>query len=555
MSSGRVRDALDCDEARRVARVIRKRGIDAVAVCFFHAYANGSNEREMRRILEEEHPGAVVATSHETTPRAMEYERFTTTVLNVALIPVMRRYLDRLEAALHVGGYARDVLIAQSAGGLMGTETARRLPVRTANSGPAMGGLAAQRVGRRAGYGNVIGLDIGGTSTDVSVVDGGKLRTTPSWQVEWGHPILFPAIDVVTVGAGGGSVAWFDDGGKLHVGPASMGSDPGPACYLRGGHEPTTTDAHAVTGALAPEAALGGVMRIDSRRAESVVGDKVASVLGVDVVDAAEAILAIAEANMANAIRLATLRRGLDPRDFALVAFGGAGPLHGARVAKDLDVPTVLVPPHPGVTSAMGCLLADIRHDLGASRFYLDSGAADPHELETLFRRFEDELGRLLRREGLDPDDVPVSRNLDMCYAGLWRVLEIPCARPVTCEAISACMAAYHAEHERRFSFVLDRPIEIHGVGVVATAETHRRELKWGAAAETGSASAPGTRQVYWREERAWLDTAVHDRDALRPGSQLTGPVVVEQMDSTTLVPPGMTAVVDPEFNLVISVA
>jgi N-methylhydantoinase A len=512
LSDGTIRARLNEDEATEAARTIRARGIEAVAICFLHSYANPENELRMAEIMREEHPDAAVTTSHETSPRQMEYERFTTAVLNVGLAPIMNEYLTRLESGMEEQGYARDVLIAQSGGGLMGTAATRAVPVRTANSGPAMGAIAALDVGRGAGYENVIGLDIGGTSSDVSVVEDGRLRTASSWAVEWGHPILFPAVDVVTVGAGGGSVAWFDAGGKLRNGPRSMGVDPGPACYMRGGEEPTNTDAHLVAGALRAEAFLGGAMKVDPELAEKAIRDRIGS---------------------------------------ALVAFGGAGPLHGARVAAELDVPVAIIPPRPGLTSAMGCLLADIRHDLGVSRFYNDVADADPAELEALFEGFESELGEMLTREGVAEDRRLLERTIDMCYAGQWRVLPIPCAAPVTEAAIRDVVAEYHRLHERQFSFSLvDRPIEIHGVNVSGVGVTEKVELEWEAG--TGADAARGSRPVFWRERDGWLETSVYARDLLDPGTRLDGPAVLEQMDSTTLVPPGTVALVDAARNVII---
>ena len=264
LSSGEVRTPLDEEEARTVARVLRGRGIRTIAVCFLHSYTNGRNEQRMKEIILEEYPQALVRTSHETIPRILEYERFTTTILNVALIPVMINYLEALEQGLRDRDYRGDVLIVQSAGGLMGVEATSNIPVRTANSGPSAGAIAAREIGALAGFENIIGLDIGGTSTDVSVTLDGRLRTTETWEVEWGHPIMFPAVDIITVGAGGGSVAWFDPGGKLRSGPHSMGAVPGPACYGKGGDQPTNTDAHVVMGNLRPGAMLGGAMEISA---------------------------------------------------------------------------------------------------------------------------------------------------------------------------------------------------------------------------------------------------------------------------------------------------
>ncbi|MDE0601725.1 MAG: hydantoinase/oxoprolinase family protein [bacterium] len=552
LSSGEVRTPLDEEEARAVARILRGRGIRTIAVCFLHSYTNGRNERRMKEIILEEFPEALVRTSHETIPRILEYERFTTTILNVALIPVMIDYLQALEQGLRNRDYPGDVLIVQSAGGLMGVEATSNIPVRTANSGPSAGAIAAREIGALAGFENIIGLDIGGTSTDVSVTLDGQLRTTETWEVEWGHPIMFPAVDIITVGAGGGSVAWFDPGGKLRSGPHSMGAVPGPACYGKGGDQPTNTDAHVVMGNLRPGAMLGGAMEISPELAHKVIHDGIGRRLGGDTVSAAAAVIAVAEANMANAIRLATMRRGLDPRDFALVAFGGAGPFHGARVAAELSIPTVLVPPRPGLTSALGCLMADIRHDLGASMFYGEAAAVDIDEMNERFDEFDAQVRAALDREGIAPESQFVEKTIDMCYAGQWRVFAIPVSGKMTRESLSESVELFRKLYLQRFTFDLgEREVEIHGINVTGTGISDKYRPQ---AAEQGSAAATASasRQVYWREAGGWVDTPVWSRPSLPVGFRTVGPAVVEQMDSTTLAPPGMSLFVDRHLNLVL---
>ena len=552
LSSGEVRTPLDEEEARAAARILRGRGIRTIAVCFLHSYTNGRNERRMKEIILEEYPEALVRTSHETIPRILEYERFTTTILNVALIPVMIDYLAALERGLRDREYLGDVLIVQSAGGLMGVEATTDIPVRTANSGPSAGAIAAREIGALAGFENIIGLDIGGTSTDVSVTLDGRLRTTETWEVEWGHPIMFPAVDIITVGAGGGSVAWFDPGGKLRSGPHSMGAVPGPACYGRGGDQPTNTDAHVVMGNLRPGAMLGGAMEITPELADKVIRDKIGRMLESDTVSAAAAVVAVAEANMANAIRLATMRRGLDPRDFALVAFGGAGPFHGARVAAELRIPTVLVPPRPGLTSALGCLMADIRHDLGASMFYGEAAAVDVEEMNDRFDEFDARVRAALDREGIPPERQSVERTIDMCYAGQWRVFAIPVTGRMTSRSLSESVELFKSLYLKRFTFDLgEREVEIHGIAVTGTGISDKyRPEEVGVMSATPTAS--DSRPVYWREAGGWVDTPVWSRPGLPVGFGTAGPAVVEQMDSTTLVPPGMTMKVDRYLNLVI---
>ena len=552
LSSGEIRTPLDEDEARHLARVLRGRGVRTIAICFLHSYANPVNEQKMKEIILEEYPDALVRSSHETSPRILEYERFTTTVLNVGLIPVMYEYVGALESGLKERHYSGDLLIAQSAGGLMGVEATQNVPVRTANSGPAAGAIAAREIGVAAGFENIIGLDIGGTSTDVSVTQEGVTRTTQTWEVEWGHPIMFPAIDIITVGAGGGSVAWFDPGGKLRNGPRSMGAVPGPACYCKGGTEPTNTDAHVVLGNLHSETMLAGSMTIDKTLAEKVIANTIARELDSTPQLAAEAVIAVAEANMANTIRLATLRRGLDPRDFAIVAFGGAGPLHGARVAIELQIPTVIIPPSPGLTSALGCLMADIRHDLGVTAFYSDASSVDHETMEAQFVDFENKLRVALDREGIPPERQQVERSIDMCYAGQWRVLEVPVTSQITHQSILDCVEAFHELHNRRFSFELhDREVEIHGINVTGVGITNKYRPK-PTRANLTSEPKRSSRPVFWKELGEEADTPIWDRETIGSGFSTVGPAIIEQMDSTTLVPPGVGIGVDGFGNLLL---
>jgi len=552
LSSGEIRTRLAEDEARKAARILAARGISTVAVCFLHSYANGRNEARMKEIILEEHPDALVRTSHETIPRILEYERFTTTILNAALIPLMIDYLLALEQGLHDRGYEGDVLIVQSAGGLMGVEGTTEVPVRTANSGPSAGAIAAREFGSMAGFPNVIGLDIGGTSTDVSVTLEGEVRTTQTWEVEWGHPIMFPAVDIITVGAGGGSVAWFDPGGKLQSGPQSMGAVPGPACYGKGGDQATSTDAHVVLGNLRPGAMLGGAMEISPQLAEQVIADRIGRRLGSDAVTAAAAVIAVAEANMANAIRLATLRRGLDPRDFALVSFGGAGPFHGARVAAELRIPTVVVPPSPGLTSALGCLMADIRHDLGASMFYGEAGSVDIDAMNARFDEMDSRVRAALDREGIPSGRQSVERSIDMCYAGQWRVFPIPVSSGITAATLAEGVDFFKKTYRQRFTFDLGpREVEIHGINVVGTGITEKYRPRPVRDAPRDD-PVHERRPVYWREEGKRVDTPVWRRSSLPVGFRTEGPAIVEQMDSTTLIPPGVSMQVDRYLNLIL---
>lgn len=539
--AGQVVEPLDEDEAREIARVIAKRGVKTIAVCFVNAFANPANEQRMRDILKEVIPDAAISLSSDIMPEIFEHERFSTTVANAVLAPVAGAYANRLEKRMQAGGYDEDVLLLHSGGGVMTTKTAEHFAARLAASGIAAGAIASRHVARLAGHENSIGLDMGGTSTDVSLCDRGNLRVTKDWHVEYGYPICFPSIEVLTIGAGGGSLGWIDEANSLRNGPQSAGSAPGPACYDRGGEEPTNCDANVVLGRLSDKLA-GGAIGLDKALAEAAIKKKVAEPLGLTVEEAALAILRVANANMADAVRLISIRRGYDPRDFALVVFGGAGPLHGAALAKDLTIPTVLVPPNPGVTSALGCLLVDIQHDI--TQMYLGNvEEIDPADVERTFQELEREGRERLANEGVAEDDMVFQRAIDMRYLGQWRAMSISVGHPIT--SLDDAIAKFHEEHGREHNYTrTDAPVEVYRLGVTATGLTRKAEF---AKHElVGAEPVPQAhRLVRFDETPEAIETPIYDRDSLSAGAKVVGPAVIEQLDSTILVPPGVTAEVD----------
>lgn len=541
---GNVLEALDEGGVRKVAEVLRKRGVEAVAVCFVNSYANPAHELRAKEILEEELPGVAISASAEIVPEIFEHERFSTTVANAVLSPLVSGYVQRLGDRLSDAGYAGDALLLHSGGGVMTPKLASRFAVRLAASGIAAGAIAARHVAANCGFENAIGLDMGGTSTDISLVWQGKERVTRDWFVEYGYPILFPSIEVLTIGAGGGSLAWIDAAGALRNGPQSAGANPGPACYGQGGTEPTNTDANVVLGRLG-ENLIGGAMSLDRSLADQAV-EGLGAEVDLEPVDAARAIIQVANANMADAVRLISIRRGYDPRDFALVVFGGAGGLHGAALAAELAIPTVIVPPNPGITSALGCLLVDIRHDF--QKMHLaDASSADVEAVEQEFGRLEAEARERLEHEGVEAESVSLERLIDMRYVGQWRSLTVSVDNPLK---IDEAMARFHGEHEREYNFRRDdAPVEIYQLNVRAIGITPKPEFKRHEA--TGEMPPPdATRPVYFDEPAEALDTPVYDRAGLPAGARLTGPAIVNQLDSTTVVPPGWTAEVDEWLNL-----
>ena len=547
-AAGRVVAPLDEGGAREVARILRKRGVAAVAVCFMNSFTNGVNERRMKEILAAELPGVPITSSSEVLPEIFEHERFSTTVVNAILAPVAGDYCARLGDRLADGGYGSDLLLLHSGGGVMTARGARQFAARLAGSGIAAGAIASRHIAMQCGFPNSIGLDMGGTSCDVSLAYEGRSRVTKDWHIEFGYPIRFPSIEVLTIGAGGGSLAWIDDAGSLRNGPQSAGADPGPACYGRGGETATNTDANVVLGRLGRGLA-GGSVRLDPTLAEAAVQRGIAEPLGMRLHEAAEAIVQVANANMADAVRLISISRGYDPRDFALVAFGGAGALHGAALARELAIPVVIVPPNPGVTSALGCLLVDVQHDLAES-YIQPAASADPAAIEAEFTRLEDEAGARLRHEGVPPDRVVMERTVDMMYQGQWRSLAVPAGSPVA--SIPDLVAAFHALHEHEYNFRRDdAPVDIYrlnlrAVGTVPKAALAEHGIGGGAMPE------PEERRPAWFGRAEPYDTPVYRRDTLPAGARFPGPAIVEQLDSTTVVPPGARADVDRFLNLVI---
>ncbi|MFT3805253.1 MAG: hydantoinase/oxoprolinase family protein [Burkholderiaceae bacterium] len=548
--AGAVVTPLDVDKARDVARVIAKRGVKTVAICFANAYVNPIHEQQMRDIVLDAIPDATISLSSEIMPEIFEHERFSTTVANAVLAPVVGKYAAQLESRMQAGGYREDVMLLHSGGGVMKAKMAEQFAARLSASGIAAGAIASRFVAQSAGFKYSIGLDMGGTSTDVSLCDDGKLRMTKEWHVEYGYPICFPSIEVLTIGAGGGSLAWIDAARSLRNGPQSAGSNPGPACYGRGGTEPTNCDANVVLGRLSDRLA-GGKVGLDRAKAEEAVRRGVAEPLGMSIEDAALAILKVANANMADAVRLLSIRRGYDPRDFALVAFGGAGPLHGAALARDLSIPVVLVPPNPGVTSALGCLLVDIQHDV--TQMYL-SRVEDVSldDLEAAFAGLEEEGRQRLKTEGISDDRMVFQRQVDMRYLGQWRAMSIPVPSPVT--TLDGVIETFHHEHAREHNYSRPgEPVEIYRIGVIATGLTPKATF-----AEYEPVDEPavpqGSRPVRFDELPAKVDAPVFERDRLKAGMKVVGPAIIDQLDSTIVVPPGVTAEVDRSLTIVMRI-
>lgn len=551
---GNVVTSVDESEARAVGRAFRKRGIESIAVSFLNAFLNPENEREMGRILREECPDASITLSSELIPVIFEFERTSTAVVNAYLEPIVRHYMDQLSKEFSDERYGGEILVMQSSGGVTTPEGAGRNAARTIMSGPAAGVIAAKALGELAGVRNIISLDMGGTSADIATIFGGEIRTTEESKIDFGIPVVFPSIDLITIGAGGGTIAWIDEGGVLKSGPASAGSAPGPACYGAGGTEATNTDANMVLGALNPEGLAGGAMKLRPELAQDAV-QQIADRLGMDATKAANGIITVSNANMVQAMRQVTTERGYDPREFALVAFGGAGPLHCAELALQMSIPKVIVPPNPGLTSALGLLFADVRYDFSRTRI-CRADQLDCAEIEAEFAEMEATARDMLRASGFGEDRMHLQRIANFKYYGGFEAVPLSVViegRRFDQAALDTALARFASEHEREYNYVLDEiPVELQLIRLVAHGLIERPSLRQSDHTGTAAAAETGARDVYFEEENGFVSTKVYDRDRLLPGAQLVGPAIVEQMDSTVLIRPGMSADVDHYFNLIL---
>jgi N-methylhydantoinase A len=546
--SGKILTPLDEKEARQIARILKRRRMQSVAICFMNAYMSGANEQRMKEIIQEEMPGAYVCTSSELLPEIFEHERFSTCVTNAVLGPVVGDYLKDLGERLKEHGYQGDVLVLHSGGGVMKAETVASYASRIASSGIAAGAIAMNETAKLCGFSNAMGLDMGGTSCDVSLTYNGELRMSREWEVEFGYPIMYPSIEVITIGAGGGSISWVDEGGSLRNGPQSAGADPGPACYQSGGEAPTNTDANLILGRLNTEL-LDGRMQLSRAEAETAV-KKIAAVFDMTLVDAAYAILKVANANMCNALRLISVTKGYDPRDFALVAFGGAGPLHAAYVARELEIPKVIIPRYPGVHAALGCLLVDVRHDFSKT-YLVNSIEANLGVIEGIYAELEDEAREVLRKEGLTEDRVALVRNMDLRYIGQWRSLSVEVPKPI--QSLQHALEIFHREHERQFSWSnVEQVVEIYGLRITAIGQVAKPVFPKTAQQPHGAVKPRSTRRVFFERAGGFVDTPVYRRADLPAGTTLTGPAVIEQLDTTTIIPTRVKASIDDYLNIIL---
>jgi N-methylhydantoinase A len=547
---GEVLQPLDEDAVRTAARELRDSGVESVAVCFLFSYLNADHERRAVEIVRDEMPDAFVTSSADVIPQFREFERFTTTTMNAFVGPGTGRYLGRLIDGLQSAGVEAQLGIMRSNGGLASAESAAERPVTMLMSGPAAGVLGGAWAGSLVGRKRLITFDVGGTSADIAIVtERGVVEASARDSEIAGFPVLVPMIDVHAIGAGGGSIARVDEGGAFRVGPQSAGADPGPAAYGNGGDLPTVTDAHIVLGRLDCDRFLGGRMTLDEEAARRVIAG-LANELGIDGEAAAEGVLSIVNAAMAQAIRSRTVQKGHDPREFALVAFGGAGPLHAADVAAELGVPEVIIPPHPGITSAAGLLTSDLRYD-GMQTVFASERDIDFDDLGRRLEELEGDLRAGLRRDGMADEAMRVERWLDCRYKGQGYELRVPVGLGTVGPEV---FADFHDLHRLEYGRDSQAPIEIVNMRISVAGD--RRKLERVPVDSGGAEDARiGSRSSVFRVdgELRTFETALIDRSKVSPGQGVDGPAIFIQEDTTVVVPPGWHATAHDSGVLVLS--
>ena len=550
-SDGEILIPLDETAVRRAARRFRDEGILSIAVSFLHSYANRDHESRARELILEEFPNAQVSLSSEVLAVFREYERTITTVLNAYVMPRVSTYLGNLEQALEGEKVDSTVSIMKSNGGIVGSSVAVRQPVHTALSGPAAGVMATLQIAESTGVLNCISFDMGGTSTDVSLIKERHPTTNLGGNLgDW--PIQLPMLDIVTIGCGGGSIAAVSASGGLSVGPASAGAVPGPVCYGKGGEAPTVTDANLVLGRINTQIA-GGILSLDGRAAAEAIQQNIASPLGLDQNAAANGILKIANNTMVGAIRNISVERGHDPEDFALVAYGGAGPMHAIDVAALLGINRVVVPLNPGIASAFGLLAAEFKNDY-ARTFLQQAPGYDLDGIELVYSELEAEGRAWLNEEGVPRRVHAMSRSADLRYAHQGSEVTVPLSgKQATGESMDALIQEFHAQHQQLYGFSLDQPVEIVTLRVTVSGDVGSVALpRWDGVSYSAEKAILDRRQVYFDQGNGFVPCNIYSRDQLSLGASISGPAILEGMDSTVVINPGWTSLVDDCGNCII---
>jgi N-methylhydantoinase A len=558
LADGTIHEAVDADEVKAAAKQLLAAGAESVCIVFINSYANADNENAALEAVREVWPNDHIVTSSEILPEIREFERTSTATLNAYLQPPIGNYLHRLETALGDDGFEGQVLIVQSNGGVMSVDTARRLPIRTALSGPAAGVIASAHIASAAGFPNVITCDMGGTSFDVSLVAEGESALAAQTNIDFGMVVRTPMIEITTIGAGGGSIAWVDRGGLLQIGPESAGSNPGPVCYGQGNDRPTVTDANVVLGRINADRPIGGKLdRLDVEAAKKAIMVHVGEPLDLDVMQAAEAVIRVANSKMAGAIRLVSIERGHNPNEFAGMPFGGGGALHAGALMKDVGLKNALVPRFPGVTSALGCTIADMRHDFVQTISGV-LGDLDVTHLDAQMAGLAGKGLNLLEEAGVSFGGIDTVFELDMSYMGQTHTVDV--ALPITYEggATGIREEDIREAFEARYRQVYGRPLDgiaIRVLNLRVSVIGRRPKFDLSLLAPKGDATLEsshlGTRQVW--VDGCWHEASIYERLPLPVGTEIPGPALLEQPDTTIFIEPDLTGLVDDFGNIVIS--
>ena len=545
--NGAVYRPLVREQAIEIAEKIKQNDIKSVAIAFINAYVSDRHEQEMRSIIEEYCPDVYAVTSADTRPVFREHGRFTTTAIRAALIPVMEDYFDRLESGLKSVGFVGSLLVLKSSGGITGVDYAKQHPEELIESGPAGGVAYAVYLSRLLGdCPNIVHTDVGGTSFDVSIVENSKGLVTRDHEIEWEVPVIVPMLDIHSVGAGGGSIGWVDEGGSLRVGPQSAGATPGPVCYGSGGTEPTITDANLLLGRIEPS--LGGKMNLDKAAAEQAM-ERLAEKFGLSTLETAAGMIRIGCENMAQAVKKVLVARGRDPRDFILASFGGAGAMHACFVADSMNIPRIIVPREAGVASAFGATAMDLRQDLEAF-YYSPVKDADFDEVNRIYSRLEQQATDLLRKDGVASADIEITRSAQMRYVGQTYEVETPIpGTDLSKSDMPGIIDTFHKQHEMEYGVSSDvfAP-SIVSFGVTATGKTTPPPAS--IFSSSSKNAVKDNRMVYFDGE--WRDSNVYDGHALKAATAIDGPCIVEYEHACAVLPPNAAAVVDQYGNLII---
>jgi len=549
---GNILTPLDENKLCEVAgQLVDEHDVEVFVVCLLHSYANPAHEIRAKAVLQERYPDIPVTLSSEVLPRRREYRRLVVSGFDAYVKPVVSRYIKTLAERLAAEAYSGPLHVMQSNGGVAGVDTIMQRPVRTVLSGLAAGVIGAAHVGEAAGYPDCISLDMGGTSADVALIREGRPVVTTEGSFE-DYPLHIPMIDVRTIGAGGSSIAYVDDAGGLRVGPRSAGADPGPACYNRGGEEPTVTDASFVLGYLNP-ATFAGDIDLDLTRSYAAIEKYVAEPLGLDVPHAALGIHRIVNSNMAQTLRLVSIKRGYDPRRFAFIPFGGAGTVHAGRLAEDVGMRTIVIPPAPGVLSAMGLMLAPVQHE-SISTYEVPLDQADLEAVRSIFARLDAECVERMETDGVPDGTAGVEHYAEMRYVGQSHQLEVPLNYPVTDSTLDAAVSTFHQAHERTYGHSdPDAGIELVSLRAVHRYQVQSPSLARPVAKDLPSSLEAGSRRACFSSEEGYIDVAVMSRESLKPGDRLQGPAIIEQPDTTVVVYPNHEATVDEGSNIIVT--